>query len=72
MNLFDFVKCKSFFDHVREVIDVNNDRKISRTEWTVFFAEELRGEYIIGDYDTMQFCVHITSYTNREYNMSGI
>lgn len=40
-ELFDFVKCKSFFEHVSDVMDVTNDVQISRQEWTTFFAEEL-------------------------------
>ena len=37
MELYEFVRCKSFFDHVSELMDVNNDANISYNEWTSFF-----------------------------------
>ena len=40
MELYEFVKCKSFFDHVSELIDDDSNGQISLQEWLSFFNED--------------------------------
>lgn len=40
MELFQYVRCKAFFDHIIEVIDSNDNGKISEEEWYQFFEME--------------------------------
>ena len=36
-ELYTFVRCKLFFDHISELMDTNGDASISFDEWTSFF-----------------------------------
>ena len=40
MELYEFVKCKSFFDHVSELIDDDSNGQISLQEWLSFFNDD--------------------------------
>ena len=39
-ELYNFVRCKSFFDHVGDLLDADNDEVISSDEWKEFFCGE--------------------------------
>lgn len=55
LELFEFVGCETFFDHVSELMDVNNDANISYNEWTSFFQVcESEGMYALY---SSPFCV---------------
>ena len=45
LDLYQFVKCKSFFDHVSYVMDEDKDGIISFNEWNIFFYTEHTGEF---------------------------
>lgn len=38
-EIFRFVKCKDFFDQLRDLIDSNEDGSITRSEWQALFSE---------------------------------
>ena len=40
MELYEFVKCKSFFDHVSELVDDDSNGQISLQEWVNFFNDD--------------------------------
>ncbi len=40
MELFHYVKCKSFFNHITDVIDADGNGRISAEEWYQFFEME--------------------------------
>ena len=58
MELYEFVKCKSFFDHVSELIDDDSNGQISLQEWLSFFNED--GEW----YCTITQCCTALKHVN--------
>lgn len=44
-ELYDFIRCSSFFDHVTELMDEDTSGTITFEEWTRFFSETSSGRY---------------------------
>lgn len=43
LELYEFVGCKTFFDHVTELIDEDSSGTITNEEWNNFFNENGSG-----------------------------
>ena len=64
LELYEFVRCKAFFDHVSDLVDEDNDGQITHREWTNFFLD---GEQRISSSD-----IPVHRWGTREQNLIDV
>ena len=52
VDIFDFLRCDTFSDHVNKLMDVNNDTHITEQEWIHFFTKDIAGKHSVKHTET--------------------